>query len=300
MKAMGKKVLIVLVMSLLFSIAFGNETVRLTSAQSEITFTLTVDSPNSDNTYTNTMVLDFELGINRPNTTESLGLFLWYMIDNNTETMLNNPGTDIYGGAHVSEFVDISYLSNGTHTLTVIAQQPYLHRGGNQTIYPNKQTLPPTYFSVDNRPPSVRILNPQNQTYTNSTIDLTYQISDPSSSPKLTWKGYSIDNEANQTDWVYVWGNETHSQALTGLTDGPHNVTVYVAAGSLGTSDTVSFTVSTSMSTPTPTFTTTPIPSATPSPTIPEFPFWIIFPLIIVATLAARVYAKRTNKQKLG
>jgi hypothetical protein len=89
-------------------------------------------------------------------------------------------------------------------------------------------------FSVDATFPAVSILSPENKTYNATEIALKFTMSEPAS-----WMGYSLDGQENIT----ISGNTT----LTGLTDEPHNITVYAkdAAGNIGASETVTFTVDT-------------------------------------------------------
>ena len=89
-----------------------------------------------------------------------------------------------------------------------------------------------TNYGYDITPPLVTILSPENTTYTTTSVPLTFTINED-----CPWIGYSLDNQANVT----ITGNTT----LTGLSDGVHSITVYAndAAGNMGTSDTVYFTI---------------------------------------------------------
>jgi len=88
--------------------------------------------------------------------------------------------------------------------------------------------------TLDNVPPEIDIISPENKTYNTSSVPLTFAVNEPAS-----WIGYSLDNEANIT----ITGNTT----LTALPEGAHHITVYAedASGNTGSSDTVYFTVST-------------------------------------------------------
>ena len=82
-------------------------------------------------------------------------------------------------------------------------------------------------------PPAIEILSPQNLTYTNRSVLLTYTICDFS---PISWTGYSLDGEANIT----ITGNTT----LTDLSLGSHSIVVYSndTFGNMGSSQTVYFT----------------------------------------------------------
>ena len=81
-------------------------------------------------------------------------------------------------------------------------------------------------------PVIVSILSPQNATYNNSSIPLTFSINNPTTSI-----AYSLDGHPNIT----ISGNTT----LTNLTAGPHNVVIFAVdfAGSTGISNKTYFTV---------------------------------------------------------
>jgi hypothetical protein len=95
-------------------------------------------------------------------------------------------------------------------------------------------------FIVDFTPPEVTVLSVQNKTYSSSDIPLDIEVNDSIS--KLS---YVLDGGDNVT----ISENATLSGLLVGL----HNVTVYVwdAAGNVGASETVSFTVAEPESFPT-------------------------------------------------
>jgi len=82
-------------------------------------------------------------------------------------------------------------------------------------------------------PPTVTITSPQNTTYDTSQIPLTFTVNDQNSS-----LSYTLDGQRA----IAINGNLT----LTGLSAGSHNLTVYGQdpAGLLGTSQTITFTIS--------------------------------------------------------
>jgi len=115
-------------------------------------------------------------------------------------------------------------LSDGIHTVIVYANDTAGNMGHSDSVD----------FTVDTVSPIIEILSPENKTYTTSSVSLSFTIDKATS-----WIGYSLDGEANVT----IAGNTT----LTGLSDGIHSVTVYAngAAGNMGCSDIVYFTVQT-------------------------------------------------------
>jgi len=86
---------------------------------------------------------------------------------------------------------------------------------------------------ADTTPPEITILSPQNMTYTNTSIPLTFAVNETTS-----WIGYSLDEKANVT----IKENTT----LTGLSEGTHSIVVYAndTSGNMGASETVYFTIS--------------------------------------------------------
>jgi len=82
-------------------------------------------------------------------------------------------------------------------------------------------------------PPVIHVLSPQNQTYTNKSIPLTYTVYDYS---PISWTGYSLDGQATTTI--------TENTTLTDLSLGSHNIVVYSndTFGNMGSSETVYFT----------------------------------------------------------
>jgi hypothetical protein len=198
-----------------------------------IAYDLTLSSPKANATFTNVMLLAYSLKINSNLSLLGipLGLSVSYRIDNNSEVIL------IGGDQYLYEFIDVTYLKNGIHQLTLLTQFNYLY---NNTIFHNKQELTTTYFSILNKPATIHILSPQNSIYFNNSIPLTFEIDNPSTYHyqhyALYWQGYSLDGENKELQNV----NDT----LTGLADGFHTLTFYVEIGNATrSSTTVSFLV---------------------------------------------------------
>jgi len=63
-------------------------------------------------------------------------------------------------------------------------------------------------------PPYVRLISPENTTYTTANVTLEFMIN-----KQTSWMGYSLDGE----DTVTITGNTT----LSGLSGGLHKITVY-------------------------------------------------------------------------
>jgi hypothetical protein len=99
--------------------------------------------------------------------------------------------------------------------------QPGNNYGYNQLFYWDSYSPPP---------PKISILSPENKTYSESNITLTFSINKP-----VTWIGYSLDNQAQVTI--------TENITLTNLPVGLHNITVYAKdeLETTGTSETIHF-----------------------------------------------------------
>lgn len=104
--------------------------------------------------------------------------------------------------------------------------------------YP-KKPLPENYsliespITVGNPPPTITIMSPQNTTYSETPVNLTFTLSEPED-----WIGYSLDGQANKT----ITGNTTIN-----ISDGLHNLRIYAndTTGNMGSSLKIYFTVDT-------------------------------------------------------
>jgi hypothetical protein len=113
-------------------------------------------------------------------------------------------------------------LSDGSHSLTVYANDTVGRFGTSETIY----------FSVDTVLPRISFLSPQNKTYYKANITLSFTLEEA-----VSWIAYSLDGQENVT----IKGNVT----LTGLSNSSHSLTVYAkdTAGNTGTSETIYFSI---------------------------------------------------------
>jgi hypothetical protein len=95
-------------------------------------------------------------------------------------------------------------LSQGAHSIILYANDSAGNMGGSNRVF----------FSVDSLPPNIVIINPQNQTYGSTDIQLVFSLN-----KNATRLAYSLDGQANVT----IIGNVT----LPALTNGSHRLTVY-------------------------------------------------------------------------
>jgi len=115
----------------------------------------------------------------------------------------------------------VQNLSDGSHFLTVYANDTNGNMGCSQKIH----------FTIDTTPPTINIILPENKTYTENSTLLVFRINEESA-----WTGYSLDNKMNMTS-----GNST----LSHLSDGIHRIIVYAndTVGNFGSSHIIYFTV---------------------------------------------------------
>jgi len=164
--------------------------------------------------------------------------------------------------------------------------------------------LTPTYQEIPDAPILIIDLPVHNETQNTSDVDLDFTVYvegwNAYYSHNLSWIGYSLDEKP------YVWfvGSSGTPQTdnngltafhfsfeLTGLTDGIHSLTAsaqYIGKYSpapyevknfsvIGYSQKIFFSINTQA--------------------IPEFPFWIILPLFVIATLAVIIYRNRLRRK---
>jgi len=128
---------------------------------------------------------------------------------------------DAQGNVTIAGNTTLIGLSDGAHNLTIYATDPAGHTGNSEIIC----------FTVGT-PPSISIRSPRNKNYDTADMPLNFTVNE-----RIKWIGYILDGQANNT----ITGNMT----LTGLSEGPHNLTVYAkdTAGNIGTSETVYFSI---------------------------------------------------------
>jgi peptide/nickel transport system substrate-binding protein len=124
------------------------------------------------------------------------------------------------------------FLSDDTHAIRKEWVNYTFVPGGIFTSM-NRLTMLNIYSSPETIPPTITISSPENKTYDETDVDLTFNIDEDTS-----WIGYSLDGAANET----ITGDKT----LTDLSLGSHNVIVYAndTQGNMGASNRVYFTIS--------------------------------------------------------
>jgi len=135
---------------------------------------------------------------------------------------------DGQANATVSGNTTLLGLFDGVHTITVYANDADGNIGHSNTVY----------FVIDTVAPKIEIVSPENKTYATDSVSLSFEVDEETS-----WMGYSLDGQANKT----ITGDTT----LPGLSDGMHSLVVYASdiAGNIGFSDTVYFTIDTTLPT---------------------------------------------------
>jgi len=157
----------------------------------------------------------------------------------------------------ITDNTTLTNLLDGTHYVIVFANDTAGNMGSSNIVY----------FTIDTVFPSIEILSPENETYTSSSVSLSFAVDEATS-----WVGYSLDGQANVT----ITGNTT----LSDLSNGSHSLIVYAkdASGNPGASETMYFTIEIEQGEP--------------------FPIWILvtIPVIIAIVLAFVVYLLKSKK----
>jgi N-acetylneuraminic acid mutarotase len=110
----------------------------------------------------------------------------------------------------ITSEVKLTELSQGTHQIRIYANDSAGNMGASDIVY----------FSIDTIAPDIRILNPANQSYGATDVQLQFIVDDLNAT-----LAYSLDGQAS----VAIIGNQT----LLALSNGGHYITVY-AIDSLG------------------------------------------------------------------
>lgn len=177
--------------------------------------------------------------------------------------------------------VQLPELSEGSHCLVINVEgdligihsanppgAPFQPTNAEGTDYAARWTHV-IYFTIDTNapapdstPPTITIQSPQNTTYTTTTLPLNFTINE-----QTTNITYCLDGNTTTIP--------TQNTTLTNLSTGEHNLTITAqdAAGNVGTSQTVQFTITNP--TPAPPQQTQPPPAAEPSTTAEPSPITI-------------------------
>ena len=129
--------------------------------------------------------------------------------------------------------LDLADIPEGKHNLTFYAiEEGYYYPSLFEYYSFSANVSSAIAFTVDTASPNVTVLSLKNKTYYTRDFSLNFSVDEPANRI-----AYSLDGKDNST----VVGNVT----LSGLAVGEHNVTVYTwdAAGNVGVSETISFTV---------------------------------------------------------
>jgi hypothetical protein len=122
---------------------------------------------------------------------------------------------DTQANVTVKEGTDSSLtgLTQGSHRILLYANDSQGNMGYSNIVY----------FSVDSIPPLVKIMVPQNRTYSSTDTELTFTVNE-----EVKDLSYSLDGQGNIT----IVGNVT----LAALTDGSHHLSIY-ATDAVGNAD---------------------------------------------------------------
>jgi N-acetylneuraminic acid mutarotase len=115
----------------------------------------------------------------------------------------------------------LTNLHQGTHNVTIYANDSLGNMGSSNTVH----------FSIDTQPPNITIITPQDRSYDSTDIQLTYTVNE-----NVTYLAYSLDGQEREV----IAGNVT----LPALTNGVHTLILY-ATDDVGNSGqiTVSFNI---------------------------------------------------------
>lgn len=195
-----------------------------------------IQTPQNSSFHPKNVTLTFEVII--PKTNASYGISeLYYKGSWNTEITVIPKSL----GDNTSYSIDLSDVRGGNLSITVYAVGVGTILTGQEIVNPymyiyydrfEMASYSTVSFIKDLVPPRISVLSPQNTTYTAPDVKLDFTVNEGVSQIL-----YSLDNNGNQT----ISGNFT----LTGLLNGEHSMTVYVAdlAGNAVSSKTLFFNV---------------------------------------------------------
>lgn len=139
-------------------------------------------------------------------------------------------------GLWITDFsynLTLSEIPEGSHSITFIAEAGGGYAVGLTAYSFGVSSVSVINFTIDTISPEVSLLHLENETYEASDILINFTVNE-----QVSLITFSLDGQDNAT----IYGNTT----LTGLSNGRHNITVYVwdRAGHVGASETTYFSVS--------------------------------------------------------
>ena len=246
---MKKKALLAsaFISALLISAIAGTLLVNFATAnplpQPEISYTVTIQSPENKVYTTSNILLTFKVDFAVLKSIGWLSVELSYTLDEQEPVSFPGPQKAQSGDSYPFS-TQLSGLSEGSHSLTVTVVVNYLGYGRPDGVNGGRSDVlsDPVAFVMDAHAPRVSLLSLKQQaTYGTTALPLDFTVSEP-----VTWTGYSLDGH----ETVTIEGNTT----LTGLSEGTHSLTVYVKdiAGTTAASQPVQFNVTQETETPGP------------------------------------------------
>jgi hypothetical protein len=186
---------------------------------------ITIQTPINGSSYPNDVILTFDVTAPRIVGDEALDAItkVYYKASWEAEEVL-------VAEKRLGSFsIDLSNVRGGNLSVTIYAVGEGLIQTGEDFREENGVVYSYNYydrfeligystvsFVKDLIPPKLTVLSPQNRTYTTSDVNLDFTVNEATSEML-----YCLDDKENQT----VTGNVT----LTGLENGAHKVTIYVA-----------------------------------------------------------------------
>ena len=174
-------------------------------------------------------------------------------------------------------------LSNGSHTLTILAQStlenPVLSRSFNSSITftVDAQMASPSPTSAASL--AANLAESASSLYLGNTINFTVTVQGGKEPYAFSW---NVDNQTIETSTSPYYSTDT-------LAVGEHHVNVQVidAENNTATTLTVAFDVLPNPSSS---------PALSPSPSVPEFPTWTALPIVATATVLAALFVRRKRQ----
>ncbi len=206
---------------------------------------ISVLSPQNKTYNANDVPLNFNLS--------ELAKWIGYSLDSQTNVTITGNTT-------------LPQLSDGSHSLTIYANDAVGRFGTSETVY----------FAVDTVLPRISFISPKNKTYYKDNITLSFTVDEA-----VSWLAYILDGQENVT----INGNVT----LTELSDGSHSLTIYARdlSGNTGTSETIYF--------------TTAQPSGFLGSTLPiEYGYVLAAETVAVTVIAGYFFLKRKNWMRVN